>query len=131
MVASGARPSSSPTGWNRISRRLHEGLELLQRTQSRLVHRISFLTDGPKFGVHYIYSAKPNRERGNVKMAGRMRIHRVALGINPIMGPYPGIAGLYPSRLGFRYSLATEATIFNRPPLNPLPLGGEEISAVQ
>ena len=24
-----------------------------------------------------------------------------------------------------------EATIFDRPPLNPLPLGGEEVSAVQ
>ena len=30
---------------------------------------------------------------------------------------------IYPSRLGFRYVLA--------PPLNPLPLGGEEVSAVQ
>ena len=38
---------------------------------------------------------------------------------------------IYPSRLVFRYALAREVTIFDRPPLNPLPLGGEEVSAVQ
>ena len=44
---------------------------------------------------------------------------------------YVVVGGVYPSRSGFRYAPAREATIFDRPPLNPLPFGGEEVSALQ
>ena len=38
-----------------------------------------------------------------------------------------------PISIAFRFSVCPgkEATIFDRPPLNPLPLGGEEVPDVQ
>jgi hypothetical protein len=40
-------------------------------------------------------------------------------------------SGVYPSRSGFRYTLGKGGDDFRSPTLNPLPLGGAEVSAVQ